>query len=76
MGTPSGKFVESAGYYEGTPEFEDIETAEPCTYFVCTEAWSWVKLESYYIFNVTEVESNIESHTFSAELNGCYAGAF
>ncbi len=69
-----GDYVESAGLYEGTLVFEDIETSETYSYFVCTENWSWVKLYSCYKLNLEEIQQNIDNHMHSAELSGCYVG--
>ena len=69
-----GNYVESAGLYEGNLVFENIESSETHSYFVCTKNWSWVKLHSCYKLNLEEIQQNIDSHMQSAELSGCYVG--
>jgi len=69
-----GSFVDAAGYYEGTLKLKEIKTDKEYSIFVCTKDWSWVELNSCYNFNLSEIENNIESHKYSAELGGCYVG--
>jgi hypothetical protein len=67
-------YIPSAGYFEGRL-FLSQETGEDYEIFVCSEDWSWVELDSCYEVNLDDVNANVESHKFSAELSGCYVGA-
>jgi hypothetical protein len=69
-----GDFVPSADYYEGLLKLQDIKISEIYSIFLCTKNWSPIKMNSCYQFNISEVNENIESHKFSAELSGCYVG--
>ncbi|MCX8193865.1 MAG: hypothetical protein N3G19_00660 [Candidatus Pacearchaeota archaeon] len=55
-------------------KLEDVKTKEEYLIFACSREWNWVKLNSCYVFNFTEVKENIERHKMSMELSGCYVG--
>jgi len=73
-GTDGGSFVESAGFYEGMLQLTDIKTNNRYIVSTCTQDWSWVKIDSCYKLNLKEINTNMESHKYSAELSGCYVG--
>ncbi len=70
-----GDFVPSANYYEGELNLSNTVTGKKYSIFVCSTSWDWVKQNSSYKFNPDEVNKNIESHKYSAELSGCYVGS-
>lgn len=70
----SVNLVESAGIYEGLLIFTDIKTGKETPLFICSKSWDFVKADNCYIWNDKNIQKNIDSHKYSAELSGCYVG--
>ncbi|MEM5829434.1 MAG: hypothetical protein QW040_02015 [Candidatus Aenigmatarchaeota archaeon] len=72
-----GSFSESSGYYGGELILTDISTRQfNYSFSVCSKNWSWVRKNSCYELNLSDIKKNIEGHIYSAELSGCYIGSF
>ena len=70
----TGNVEQFSGYYEGKLSLQDVNSGKIYSIFACSKDWSWVKQDYCYKFNPSEVDNNVQSHMYSAELSGCYIG--